>query len=76
MVNIYKKGDILCRIFKKNSNKLKMKSQERKNGFLVNLSKNIQKIYFLGPVTSNLPFFAVFSKMHLSISTLPVFNVF
>ena len=61
--------NILLRIFEKNAKKLKMKSQERKNIVLVNLSENVQQISFrMGPVTSILNF-VQFSQ---SKSTLPV----
>ena len=49
-----------------------MKSQEQKNVVLVNLSETFPKSTILGPVTSILTFLAVFSKMRLNISTLPV----
>ena len=42
-----------------------MKSQEWKNVDLINLSENIQKIYF------NFNFIVVFSKLRKSISNLP-----
>ena len=49
-------GRVDIRIFEKIAKKLKMKSQEGKTSFLVNLSETFQKFTFLGTVTSILTF--------------------
>ena len=55
-----------------NVKKLKMKSQERKNVVFVSFFWKRSKIYFFGSYYFNFNFYAVFSKMRQSISTLPV----
>ena len=54
--------DILWCIFEKIAKKLKMKSQEQKRFFRLIYLKTFHKSTFLGPVTSILIFFAVFSN--------------
>ena len=53
-----------------------MKSQEQKTLYLVIFSKNFPQIYFFGSCYFNFNFFAVFSKMRHTISTLPVISSF
>ena len=57
------RDDILWRIIEKIAKKLKMKSQEQKNSFSVNLSENFPQIYYFGSCYFNFIFFSVFSKM-------------
>jgi hypothetical protein len=67
--------DILLRIFEKIAKKLKLKSQEqKKHNFWLIYLKTFHKSTFLGPVTSILTFFTVFSKMRQTIWTLPVIS--
>ena len=67
-----RRADLLSRIFEKNEKKLNMKSRNGKTLFLVNLSENVQQIYFFGSCYLNFNFFVVFSKKRQSISTLLV----
>ena len=57
--------DILWPIFKKIAKKLRIKSQERKTSFLVDLSENVLKILkmFFWSCDLNYKFFVLFLKM-------------
>ena len=67
---IHKRQNDRKRILKKSARKFKMK--EQKKSFLANFSKTIQILCFLGFCDFHFNFFAIFSKMRHSISTLPV----
>ena len=82
MVNIYNFVNFdptTCRTsetFWENCKKLKCSHRNWKTSFLVYLSDKVQKIYFFGSSDFNFNFFAVFSKMRRTISTLPVILTF
>ena len=54
--------DILWRIFGKRGKKFKMKSQERKMSFYVNLTENFKKLCFFEFCDLNFNFFEIIKK--------------
>ena len=72
-----RKGRYFMADFWKKCKKVKneVTGTEKRRFWLIYL-KTFHESTFLGPVTSILTFFAVFSKMHQTISTLPVISYF